>query len=153
MIKFKAKGKIRFSGWFYVGVDHPNPPWVVLDCEPDLPKYYAWFVRKHRGIKLLVPQWESHISVVRGESIDPELLEKYKKYEGKEFEFTYIADIVNENTEYFWLDVQCPELEQLRVDFGLPPTPIFSFHLTIGKLPDYNRSYFLKNINNRIINN
>lgn len=117
--------------------------WCYLAIEDDIVRYYQWFMKKryHGGLRLHLPKVGPHVSVVRGDDIDPidpEMRELYwRKYDGLEIDFTYDPQTIGFNGEYFWFDVFCPFLAEVRAEMGLTPKPRYDYHLTIGKLyPD-----------------
>jgi hypothetical protein len=77
----------------------------------------------------LRPAWEEHISVVRDE--EPPNKEFWEKYAGQEIEFQY-NPIVEGDGLFFWLNVDCDFLLEIREELGLPRDPEFPLHLTIG---------------------
>ena len=52
-------------------------------------------------------------------------------YNGYEVEFEY-ENIIKDNGEFYWLDVRCDFLYQIRMELGLNKNPEYPFHLTIG---------------------
>lgn len=105
-------------------------------CDDEISKYYRHLYSKEypylngeRTGKLTRPVWGTHISVIRGEKIDPKL---WRMDEGKIIEFEYQGGVVD-NKEYYWLKVACPYLGDLREKMNLPREPRFGFHLTIGR--------------------
>ncbi len=124
---FKAKGKLiydprtdasKFKSW-----------WAKVDVPSSIIRYYQYWVRRELGLKLNTPIWKSHITVLRGEAPKKEWL--WKKYQGKEIEFSYSPDLRMSET-YVWLPVYSPELEGIRAELGLRPQPRVNFHITVG---------------------
>lgn len=127
---FKSSGILRYT--------HQNFN-LVLDCDPDLGKYYRhiaarkWLIRR--------PAWKEHITIIRGPyelsgTPDKNL---WGKYEGNLIKFKYEPFIETKEPEegclrYFWLSVFCPKLMDIREELGLPRKPVFPLHLTIGNL-------------------
>lgn len=107
-----------------------NDSWAWLQCSRDTILYYHWFLGK-KGKFLNLPIWKAHITVIRAsDDLDTLTLEPY--YE-KEIEFTYCPSNIETNGDHWWIQVQCPEAEKLRQEYGLEPKPEYDFHLTIGK--------------------
>jgi len=89
--------------------------------------------------KSLIPKWISvnpqrypaHVSVVRRET--PPNMDVWNKYQGTEIEFEYSQIIVADET-YFWLDVFCPRLGEIREEMGLKAFPPWRnlYHITLG---------------------
>lgn len=124
---FKAKGKIiydpksdasKFNFW-----------WCKVDVHPSIIHYYQYWVKRELGIHLNTPIWKAHITVVRGEEPKKKFL--WKKYEGREIVFEYSPALRMSET-YTWIQVESPDLEELRVELGLKPQPRVPFHITIG---------------------
>ena len=112
----------------------PNNLRVVID--PGISDFY----------RALIPKWISvngqmyppHISVVRKEIIPN--TENWGKYEGQEVVFRY-SNIIHSNEVYFWLNVFCTKLEEIRIELGLPVSSVYTrppdgynkvFHTTLA---------------------
>jgi hypothetical protein len=108
--------------------------WLVLDCDPDLNRYYRHLYHLHtyRCQKLLRPAWESHITVVRDEK--PPNEEFWDKYNGQEVEFTIIPQLET-NNDYYWFPVECDLAMKVREELGLG-LPIYPLHISIGRKGD-----------------
>ncbi len=107
--------------------------WLILTCCPDLARYYRMIYNtwnRTKDLKLMKPAWDAHVSVVRGEI--PEYKDLWRSWDGKEMEFSYDPELSG-NGEYYWLDVECEELLDIREKLGLPRMPVFGLHLTIGR--------------------
>lgn len=104
--------------------------WLVVDCDKQIGRYYrALYALEHTNCrKLQRAAWEEHISVVRNEPPNEEF---WGKHEGKVIKFEYEPSARNDGL-FFWLDVTCPELLNIREELGLPREPEFGLHLTIG---------------------
>lgn len=109
---------------------------LVVNIDPEIAKYYRSLLPKN--IKVRLPMYKPHISVVRHET--PTRLEYWKKYHGKQVSFIYNPYIFIGVT-YCWLKVHSTELEDIRVELGLarhrtgvtrPPDEQPCFHTTIG---------------------
>lgn len=116
----KTDGASEFRSW-----------WAKLDVPQSIIRYYQYWVKRELGIRLNTPMWKSHVSVIRGEVPTTFKSALWKKYQGKEIEFTYSPNLRMSET-YVWLPVESPELEAIRVELGLRPKPKVPFHLTIG---------------------
>lgn len=119
---------------------HYGRNWVYLKIDDDIVLYYQWLIKRqfHGGLMLHRPKVGAHISIVRDDKIDPiekEIKEDmWKQFEGRECEFHYDPTTIVFNGEFFWINTICPTLTEVRVNLGLDPQPIFSYHLTIAKL-------------------
>jgi hypothetical protein len=92
----------------------------------------AWYAQ--RGLHA------AHITVSRNE--EPPNKEFWKKYDGEKLEFFYLPGL-KAGKIYFWLDVYCVRLEEIRLELGLPVVNLFEpplpgfrkrFHLTISNI-------------------
>lgn len=98
--------------------------------------------------RALVPFWKpitrqrygAHITVVRIGKEVPVNIEHWGKYDGEQVPFFY-EPCVYEGTVYYWLNVWCVRLEEIRKELGLPVTSLYTlppegfvkcFHCTIG---------------------
>jgi len=112
--------------------------WAILDCDPEIGRYYRHLYRLHHRFcrKLDRPFWGPHITVCRNERPDEEYLHLWGQYESELVEFHYLSGVKdNYGPEryrtFYWLDVLCPRLDEIREELGLGP-PARSYHLTIG---------------------
>lgn len=117
-----------------IGVLHYVDDKLFVETDRDLSKYYFGLVPK--TVKLHPQRYAPHISVVRNEVPD---MECWKKYESEKIEFMYESYVYNGEV-YYWLNVFCSRLEEIRVELGLPvsseytrPPDGFSkcFHMTL----------------------
>lgn len=103
---------------------------VVVD--PEIARLYRSMIPK--SIKLNKPRFHPHITVVRNEVISLPL-----DLRNKQIDFDYSPIICHDNT-YWWLNVVCDYLKQVRLELGLeetspwtrPPDDSDFFHCTIG---------------------
>jgi hypothetical protein len=109
--------------------------WLILECCPGLLQYYRHLIHQGTGIKLLKPSWGPHISVIRGEEIKEEFRHLWGKWNGRKVSFTYSPEDLFDEYRYWWINIQSPELAEIRQELGLPPKPKYSFHFTVGKEP------------------
>jgi len=143
--------------------------WLILDCglgwfhkavhetRGKLPQQWRWVIDNDRTYKnvrnndqriepriapvgsLKVPAWGCHISVLRGER--PRTGARlWKGDEGRVITFEYDPEPWY-NDEYIWLDIVCPELEEIRTRFGLSPKRHpwggqYRPHLTVARWED-----------------
>lgn len=124
MDTFKSRGRLRYGKSTY---------WLVLDCDLNICKYYCYlyYISTHKTKKLQLPQHGAHITVNAGKYDVPPNLSRWLAREGEVIEFTYGHNVKNEG-DYWWLEVQCPYLSEIRKELGLSPKPFHPFHLTIG---------------------
>jgi hypothetical protein len=104
--------------------------WLVIDCDPDLGKYYRqlFHLMTYRCYKLQRPAWECHITVIRDE--EPRNNELWEKYNGENVEYEIVPNL-GTNGDYFWFPVKCPRAMDIRTELGLGE-PEIPFHVSIG---------------------
>jgi hypothetical protein len=108
---------------------------LVVEVDRELARYYRSLIPK--WIDTNKPKYSAHISVVRKEV--PIELDHWGKYEGQPAMFHY-SPIVHCDEVYLWLNCFSTQLEEIRVELGLPihseytrpPNWFWCFHLTIG---------------------
>jgi len=107
--------------------------WLILECSPDLGRFYRQLYQQHHyHIKSLQsPLWGAHISVIRDEK--PVNLEHWKSLDGQKTQIEYSQEL-QEIHSYAFLPVSCDTALDYRELLGLPRTPKFPLHLTIGNL-------------------
>jgi hypothetical protein len=105
--------------------------WLVLDCDPSVGQYYRhlYWLARHRVEKMLRPAWQEHITVVRNE--EPPLQKLWQKHEGLEVGFWYNL-LPATNGTYWWLQVECSQLLDIREELGLSRDPEVPLHLSFG---------------------
>lgn len=131
----KSTGKIIYSPRSHLG---SSEKWAILACDDTIQKYYRHlytmeypYLNGEKTGKLTRSVWGAHISWLRNENIP-----NYKLWpidENRIIEFEYEPGVLD-NSEYFWLKVKCPRLEEIRKLYGLHPYPKFGYHLTIGRI-------------------
>ena len=128
---FTSVGRLRYG----------RSTWnLVVDVDPQLTAYYrallpkAWYPQP--------PKYPAHISVLRREI--PVNLELWNQYDGEAIEFFYVPE-VRIGQVYYWLDVYCSRLEDIRLELGLPLANLYEpalpgfrkrFHCTIANIKD-----------------
>lgn len=111
--------------------------WCIVQVDKNITAYYRWWLLKERHLILHQPSWDAHISVVRGEKPRRDKVNLWKKYEGKRVDFLYehgnIRSEIDKNNGgmYYWVDVECPFLNQIRAEFEYPIG--WRMHITIGR--------------------
>lgn len=105
--------------------------WAIVTCDDEISKYYRSLYLQEFKNKIIRPTWGAHISWIRNERIPNFKLGKL--FNNKIIEFEYYPG-VKDNGTYFWLNVKCDYLLELRSKYGLSKEPKFGLHLTIGKI-------------------
>jgi hypothetical protein len=120
--------------------------WCVVEVDREITRYFRWWMKYEKHIHLQPPAWDAHISIVRGEKIDPKFQHVWKKYHGKKVDFFY--EHVNtyrmarsglsgsaDDGVYYWVDVECPLMDTIRSELGLRKG--WKFHITFGRTYEY----------------
>jgi hypothetical protein len=102
---------------------------IALNADQGIVDYYRNLLPK--WIRTNPQKHQAHVSVVRWET--PLYTDVWGIYEGERIKFFYDVEVKNDTT-YYWLNVQCERLKEIRVELGLAPYPWWrnSYHLTIG---------------------
>lgn len=131
--RYHAKGKVRYGRHHNEG----GHGWVIIDTPNSISFYYnrvcRWLLHTH---KISLPYHGSHITVIAGRytKID-ETKYKWGYRNGEWVDFWY-GPIQDNKEGYYWLPVHCPSAVDIRLHYGLSPTPKFQYHLTVGYLND-----------------
>ncbi len=114
----KSKGLFKYDD---------NRAFVLVD--QGIADFYRSIIPK--SIFVNPQRYPAHISVVRNEI--PPNMTVWGKYQGIEIDFEYFPTIMQDET-YFWLDVRCNKLEEIREELGLKAFPPWRnmYHITIG---------------------
>ena len=124
----KSIGKIVYSPNTHL-LSSKN--WAILSCDDEIARYYRYLSNKQiSNLKLVKPMWGAHISWIRNEIIPNKI---WNLSNHKVIEYEYDIDIRN-NSKFYWLQVKCDYLLELRAQYGLSKYPKFGLHLTIGRV-------------------
>lgn len=126
---YKSEGILRYYG----------PPYkLIVEVDQGIGDLYRALIPKYMPVNR--PMYPAHITVVRSEKETPVILDSWGKHNGERVEFYYDPE-VKVGTVYYWLNVFCKRLEEIRVELGMsvdspytrPPEGFLKcFHLTIG---------------------
>jgi len=114
-----------------------NPWWLVVDVEPEITRYYRWWVQKEKGILLCKPSWDAHITVVRG--MEPTNSDIWNKHNLREIKFS-ICHMPRQSGDttgwdrpdnYWFVDIFSKNLSDIMTELGFPEKE--KYHLTIGR--------------------
>ena len=119
--------------------------WAVVNIDDEIARYYRWWVEQNSQvfgltkIKLYQPSWGAHISVIRGEKPQDDLMYLWKKYHGEWINFRYSGFVKqsgnstgsNRPNHYFFVEVDSPRLVEIRQELNRPTD--WKFHITIGR--------------------
>lgn len=79
------------------------------------------------------PSWGPHVSIIRGESLNPAGVRAAQRMLGQRARFECSLELQRSRHTGHWLfHVRGPDLHQIREDCGLSYTPRVPFHLTLG---------------------
>lgn len=138
---YSATGTLRYSPKRQGSDQHW---WLILDCDPEIGQYYRNLYQKtHANCrKLARPFWGPHITLVRNEEPCDTHKKFWDRYAGEPLEFQYSGGVKDNYTperyrSFYWLDVICPQFDEIRKELGLLPVSQAwkkgtSYHLTIG---------------------
>lgn len=121
------------------GMKRKTERWCVANTDGEIARYFRWWVQKRYWIdNLCIPSWGAHISVTRGEFIQPRYRDNWKKFQNRKVKFKYTNYVKrtqeNESNDggYFWyVDVVSEDLDEIRRSLGLRIYPFY--HITIGR--------------------
>ncbi|NBO23144.1 hypothetical protein EBU94_07405 [bacterium] len=117
-----TKKHINQSSWKSVAI-------IKTDC--DLDRYYSWFLKKRFNLELNKNLRGSHVTFINDKMPRTDFEQIGKIFNGKEIEF-FIDITPKSNGVHWWLNVDCPEAENIREICGLERIPHFKFHFTLG---------------------
>ena len=121
---FSGNGKLKY---------HDNW-WLVVNVEGDICKYYRTLVNFYdRSLQLNSPKHNAHITVIAGKYERPKYEHLWNKYQDETIYFEYTPEITIDR-EYFWMEVKCKRIEDIREELGLTPKIIQPWHLTVGNI-------------------
>jgi hypothetical protein len=107
-----------------------EPFWLIILCDDEISRYYRHWVFKHCCIKLARPLWHAHISIIKNEPVKNASLWGRLRA-GQKIKFQYEHRVAT-NGKHYWLPVKCPDMLDLREEYGLARESWFGLHLTIG---------------------
>lgn len=111
--------------------------WLVADVDKEITRYYRWWVRRTHHIILEQPAWDAHISIIRGEDACSKKSHLWNKYSGERVNFSYSPQTIhcapdpNHGGHFWWINVKCSRMDQIRKEFDLPVG--WNFHITFGR--------------------
>lgn len=90
---------------------------VAVEIDPEIANFYRSLIPKY--LPHQKPRWAPHITVVREEKETVSDRTYWGKREGEEIPFIY-CNRIYQGKIYFWLDVLSKDLEEIRLELGLP---------------------------------
>lgn len=104
----------------------------VLEVDPQIARYTRSLIPKYHYVK--PPMYPPHVTVIRHERPNRDT---WGTHQNSEIMFWYNPLVFNDEI-YWWLNVYCPRLSEIRIELGLTPTRFTpqdsegGFHMTIG---------------------
>jgi len=142
---YNSKGRLIY--------DPPRPGmsrrvdwWAIVKVDREITRYYRWWIAQNpqafglTKINIKQPSWDAHISVLRGEKPEDNLMHLWKKYHNEMVSFRYrgyprqSGDTTGYDRpdSYFFIEVDCPRIMQIRQEMNRPTN--WSLHLTVGRI-------------------
>jgi len=110
--------------------------WLIMKVDEEICRYYRNLIHfHHRSLQLSPSRNGAHITVIAGkyEKPDEEHKRFWNKYQDEEVNFKYSPEI-NTDGEYFWMEIECKRIEEIREELGLTPKIPQPWHLTVGNM-------------------
>lgn len=121
--------------------------WAVMEVDREITRLFRWFIDRNllnltgvEGAGSLQPSGDAHVSIIRGagdvRSVpDRVLKELWGKYHKQKVDFLYSPVVQSAKGEFFFVEVKCDFLVDIRRELGLPHD--WKLHLTVGKMRDH----------------
>ena len=109
---------------------------AIVRIDQEISNFYRALIPK--WIQVAPQMYPAHISVVRKEV--PPNKDVWGKHAGEKIKFLY-SPIIHHGEVYWWLNVFCKRLEEIRLELGLPVDSLYTrppdgmkktFHMTLG---------------------
>ena len=109
-----------------------------MEVDPGIAMFYRSLIPKY--LPCNGTRYAPHVMVVREEKEEPVNKAAWGKYEGARVPFLY-SPVVHQGKVYYWLNVFCVRLEDIRIELGLPAVSQYTlppegfkkfFHCTIA---------------------
>lgn len=126
---------------YRAGMKNRTVGWCVVNVDCEITRYVRWWLQYEKHIHLQPPSWNAHVSIVRGERLDPSVRHLWKKYDKQKINFLYehgnikCAEDKKNGGLYYWIDVECQQMSDIRKELRLPQG--WKFHITIGRTYSY----------------
>ena len=138
---FSIKGKLDFSLEDWTKKQKSQSSWkrtamILTKC--DLDKYYSWFLKSRFNLELNKNLRGSHVTIINDRMEKSIFNEGSRIFHGREIEFWIDPKNIKSSGKHWWIDVKCPDAENIRECLGLKRIPYFGFHLTLGHANEKN---------------
>jgi len=129
---FKSTAKVLYDP-YRPGLRKIRPgSLIVADVDPNIAKYYRWWVDKQLHLKLQNTAWLPHITVFDGKTpLSKEQMALWNKHQHERIHFEYNNEI-EQHWKFWVLPVESKRLKEIRQELGLPTNK--NFHITIGRM-------------------
>lgn len=137
----EVKGRLNFSVADVTRKHKNQSAWkrtAIIQTGCDLDKYYSWILKKRFSLDLNKNLRGTHVTII-SDRMNMEVFNQGKSiFDKKEISFFFDPKNVKSNGKHWWIDVDCPDAENIRESMGLTRIPYFGFHLTIGHANELN---------------
>ena len=109
-----------------------------MEVDPGIADFYRSLIPKWLPVNKT--RYDPHVTIVREAKEEPVHKEHWGKYEGEKVPFLYSPE-VQTGKVYYWMNVFCKRLEDIRIELGLPVVSQYTlppegfrkcFHCTIA---------------------
>lgn len=108
--------------------------WLVVKVNEDVCRYYRKLIHFYnKPLRLNPAKHGAHITIIAGKYEKPKFECFWNKYQNERINFRYNPEIKN-NGEYYWMEVECERIEDIREEMGLNKKIIYPWHLTVGNI-------------------
>lgn len=107
---------------------------VVVRVDEGIADFYRALVPKSVGVK--GQRYDAHVSVVRVWE-KPANMDAWNKHAGERVEIEY-EPVVRNDDRYYWLNVRCTRIEEIREELGLTRYVTWhnGYHVTVGNIKE-----------------
>lgn len=108
--------------------------WIIVKVDEEICRYYRKLIQFYSPtLRLNGSKDGAHITVIAGkyERPDESHAKFWGRYEGETIDFQFNPEI-NSDGEYYWMEVECNRIEDIREELGLKRTILHPWHLTVG---------------------
>jgi hypothetical protein len=106
--------------------------WLIVETDPRIANYYNWWVERMWGLRLQLPAWKAHVTVLDGRyPVKPEFRNMWKAHAGEIITFEYNVEF-EQHWKFFALPVRSKKLNDYRKELGFKP--INNMHITFGRM-------------------
>ena len=121
---------------------------AIVELDPEISRYYAWFIRKRYNIPLAIPFRDTHLTIIndRVES-EVDFLHTQTQLDGKRLHVKFATDVRTDGL-HWWLPAECEEAYDIREKAGLSRIPYYGLHITIGNVYEryIEHSHYIKKL-------